>query len=190
MINPGILSLHETFLFRPLLLISGIVQCVAITIVGGLGVIHDPSPSVKTAIVAMVTVFGCGFIFAWAPLTYVVTTELAPLRLRDPMQRTASTVNVFFQFAVNFSIPYLLYAPYANLGSKVGFIFGCFAFCSIIFVYLCVPECKCKSLEEIDLLFHTGVPLRKFKDHHLEVESSVVAKGEETHAKSEHEERV
>lgn len=129
---------------------------------GGIGLIEDPSTTAKTAIVAMVTIFGCGFILAWAPLTYVVTTEVAPLRLRDVMQRTASTVNVIFQFAVNFAIPYLLYAPYANLESKVGFIFGGLSFCAMLFTYFCVPECKGKTLEEIDVLFHQGVSVRKF----------------------------
>ncbi|KAH8883538.1 sugar transporter [Thozetella sp. PMI_491] len=147
---------------RPLLLISAIIQCASIMTVGGLGLIANPSSEVKIAIVAMVTVFGCGFILAWAPLTYVVTTEIAPLRLRDVTQRTGAIVNVFFQFLVNFTIPYLLYAPYANLSSKVGFIFGSMSFCAIIFTYFCVPECKGKSLEEIDVLFHQGVPLRKF----------------------------
>lgn len=153
---------------RPLLLISGGVQFAAIMTMGGLGLVNDPSYSVKVAIVAMVTIFGCGFIFAWAPLTYVVTTEVAPLRLRDATQRTASIVNVFFQFAVNFTIPYLLYAPYANLNSKVGFIFGAFSFLAMVFTYFCIPECKGKSLEEIDVLFHQGVPLRKFGSYHTE----------------------
>lgn len=138
---------------------------VAIMTVGALGTISEPSYQVKTTIVAMVTVFGCGFIFAWAPLTYVVTTEVPALRLRDVSQRTASIVNVIFQFLVNFSIPYLLYAPYANLGSKLGFVFGSFSFCAVIFTYFCVPECKGKTLEQLDLLFHQGVPLRKFGSH-------------------------
>lgn len=140
--------------------------------VGGLGLINNPSSQVKIAIVAMVTVFGCGFIFAWAPLTYVVTTEVAPLRLRDATQRTASTVNVIFQFLVNFSIPYLLYAPYADLGSKVGFVFGSFSFCAIVFTYFCVPECKNKTLEEIDILFHQHIPLRKFGSYRGEITST------------------
>ncbi|KUL82581.1 hypothetical protein ZTR_09361 [Talaromyces verruculosus] len=147
---------------KPLLFISAAIQFAAITTMGGIGLIKNPSSSAKTAIVAMVTIFGCGFILAWAPLTYVVTTEVAPLRLRDVMQRTASTVNVIFQFAVNFTIPYLLYAPYADLGSKVGFIFGGLSFCAMMFTYFCVPECKGKSLEEIDVLFHQGLSVRKF----------------------------
>jgi SP family sugar:H+ symporter-like MFS transporter len=61
---------------------------------GGLGTIVNPSVAVKTAIVAMVTVFSVGFSLGWAPLTYVVTTELPALHLRDQTQRIASLVNV------------------------------------------------------------------------------------------------
>jgi MFS transporter, SP family, sugar:H+ symporter len=65
-------------------------------------------------------------------------------------------------FAVNFSIPYLLYAPYANLGSKAGFVFGVIAVCCLVFTYLCVPEFKGRSLERVHYMFRAGVPLRKF----------------------------
>ena len=42
--------------------------------------------------------------------------------------------------------------------------------CSIAFVYFCVPECKGKTLEEIDRLFLDGVPLRKFEKTQISVE--------------------
>lgn len=71
-------------------------------------------------------------------------------------------VNICTQFLVAFTLPYLLNEPYAALGSRVGFIFGAFAVCSAIFVFFCLPECKGRTLEEIDLLFESGVPLNKF----------------------------
>lgn len=52
--------------------------------------------------------------------------------------------------------------PYAGLGSKVGFIFGSTAICACFFTWFCIPECKSKTLEEIDKLFLDGVPVRKF----------------------------
>jgi hypothetical protein len=44
----------------------------------------------------------------------------------------------------------------------VGFIFGAVAFLSLIFTYFCVPECKGKTLEQVDWLFKNGVRLRDF----------------------------
>lgn len=66
------------------------------------------------------------------------------------------------RFVVAFTIPYLLEDQYAGLDSKVGFIFGSTAFCAIVFVYFCVPECKQRTLEEIDQLFLDKVPVRHF----------------------------
>lgn len=74
-----------------------------------------------------------------------------------------SFLNVVIQFAISFSIPYLLYAPYAALGYKVGFIFGSTAVCALIFTLMRISECKGKSLEEMDQLFIQGTPLRKFR---------------------------
>lgn len=44
----------------------------------------------------------------------------------------------------------------------MGFIFGAIAFLSLIFTYFCVPECKGKTLEQVDWLFKNGVRLRDF----------------------------
>jgi hypothetical protein len=66
-------------------------------------------------------------------------------------------------FAVNFSVPYLVFPQHVGLNSKVGFIFGGVAMLSIIFTYFCVPECKGKTLEQIDWLFANGTKLRDFE---------------------------
>ncbi|KXH25970.1 sugar transporter [Colletotrichum nymphaeae SA-01] len=153
---------------RPLLLIGAVWQFAAIVTMGSLGTVADPSFAVKTSIVAMLTIFAAGYVFAWAPLNYVVTTEIPALRLRDASQRTASMVNVLANFLVNFSIPYLLYTPGAGLGSKVGFIFAGILVLALVFTWFCIPECKGKSLEQIDRMFNEGVPLRKFGKYKAE----------------------
>lgn len=61
---------------------------------GALGTVNKPTIEVRTAIVAMLSIFAFGFSLGWAPLTYVVTTELPSLHLRDQSQRVASLVNV------------------------------------------------------------------------------------------------
>lgn len=68
-------------------------------------------------------------------------------------------------FIFSFFTPYLLDAPYANLHSKVGFIFGSLACCSLLFAFFCVPEMKGRSLEEINQMFQDGVPVRRFGAH-------------------------
>ncbi|SPO01819.1 related to RGT2 - Sensor of high external glucose concentrations [Cephalotrichum gorgonifer] len=147
----------------PLMVAGAAVQCTALFTMGALGTISSPSPEVKKAITAMVTVFGVGFQLGWAPLSHVVAAEIPTTRLRDLTYAVGSVFNITIQFAVSFSIPYLLNAPYANLGSKVGFIFGTTAFGAVIFSWFCIPECSGKTLEEIDRLFLEGMAIKDFK---------------------------
>ena len=106
--------------------------------------------------------FGIGFQLGWAPLSHVVAAEIPTQRLRDKTYALGSVFNIAIQFAVSFSIPYLINDSYAGLGSKVGFIFATTACGAVIFSWFCIPECSGKTLEEIDELFLEGVPIRKF----------------------------
>ncbi|GKT91121.1 sugar transporter [Colletotrichum tofieldiae] len=136
---------------RKILLMGSAIQAIALYTMAGLGVPSPVPHANKSGMVGMLLLFGAGFGLA--------------LRLRDRSQRVSSLVNIFMNFLVNFTLPYLLNAPYAALQSKVGFIFGSIAACSAVFVFFCVPECKGRSLEDIDRMFHEGVPVRHFGDH-------------------------
>ena len=103
-------------------------------------------------IIAMMTIFGVGFQLGWAPLSHVVAAEVPTNRLRDLTYALGSVFNIAIQFAVSFSIPYLLFKP-RNLGPKIGYIFCVTSVISLLFAYFCIPECRGKTLEEIDLLF-------------------------------------
>jgi hypothetical protein len=56
----------------------------------------------------------------------------------------------------------MLYDQYGGLGSKVGFVFAGILALAILFVVFCIPECKGKSLEQIDRMFNEDIALRKF----------------------------
>ncbi|KAJ5975134.1 hypothetical protein N7481_008841 [Penicillium waksmanii] len=171
---------------RKLFIAGAGIQAVALFTMGGLGTASPVTFSESTAIAAMMAIFGAGFGLGWGPLTYVVITELPALSLRDHSQRVSSLTNIAVNFAVTFSIPYLLDDGYAGLHSKVGFIFGSIAVCACVFTYLCVPDCQGKSLEEVDRLFHEGVPVRKFRDHQLAPldETEEANKGKEMRSQS------
>lgn len=77
----------------PLLLSSGIM-CVGLLTMGGLGTPDVITHSLKLAIVSMLCVMTFGFSIGLAPLCYVVSTEIPPLRLRDATLRLGFFVNV------------------------------------------------------------------------------------------------
>lgn len=79
---------------RPMLLIGAAVQTIALITMGSLGTPSVITPNLKIAIVAMLALMACGFSIGWAPLCYVVTTEIPALKLRDHTLRLGFFVNV------------------------------------------------------------------------------------------------
>lgn len=104
---------------KPLMMAGACVQCAALMTMGGLGTVPSPSKAVMSGVTAVFIIFGAGFSLGWAPLSHVVAAEIPTNRLRDPTYAFGAIFNIIIQLAVSLSIPYLLYAPYANLGSKV-----------------------------------------------------------------------
>lgn len=107
--------------------------------------------------------------------SYVVVSEAASSRVKEKTNLLASVISIITTFVTSFTIPYLLNKPYAALGAKVGFIYGSINVLMVVVAFFCVPEMKGRSLEEIDLLFESGIPLRRFKSHRdLAFEENVV----------------
>ncbi|KAF3396776.1 Hexose transporter HXT13 [Talaromyces pinophilus] len=149
---------------RKILMFSSVIMTAALLTMAGLGLEEPVSVPREKGIIALIIIFSSGFSSGWGPLTYVVVTEITSPRLRDHTSRVGFATNVCLNFAVNFSVPYLVLKTQVGLGSKVGFIFGAISLLSLVFTYFCVPECKGKTLEQVDWLFNNNVKLRHFGD--------------------------
>lgn len=94
--------------------------------------------------------------------SYVILGEVSNVRVKEKTNDLAVSISVLTTFVISFTVPYLLNAPYANLGAKVGFIYGSLTAVSVLVSYFMIPEMKGRSLEEVDQLFASGISLRKF----------------------------
>lgn len=79
------------------MMLSSCVMTSAMMVMGGLGIGSPVSTARKNGIISMMAVFPLGFAMGWAPLTYVVVTEISALRLRDVTSRVGFTVNVIMK---------------------------------------------------------------------------------------------
>ena len=95
----------------------------------------------------------------------IVSAEIPHLQLRDKTLAVTYIASFIAEFGVGFSLPYLLYEPYADLESKVGFIYGGVALLGIVFCFFYMPETKGRSLEEMEELWTEKVPARSFKSY-------------------------
>lgn len=91
-----------------------------------------------------------------------MVSEAAALRVKEKTNLLACVISVLTTFVTSFTIPYLINDQYANLGGKVGYIYGVINVLAVVMVYIFIPELKGRTLEEVDQLFASGAPLRKF----------------------------
>lgn len=154
----------DSFGRRRILLVGGIANAVFLFIMGSMGALAHPSLVEKRLMVACVMLWFYSYLLAWASLPYVVLGEVSTRRVVEKTSNLAVSLSVVAAFLVSFTVPYLIGADYANLGGKVGFIYGSLAILFTVLTYFFVPEMKGRSLEEIDSLFADRVPTRKFRN--------------------------
>ncbi|CAH0018366.1 unnamed protein product [Clonostachys rhizophaga] len=149
---------------RPVLLVGGAFMGAFLFILGGMGTLVSSTMNVheRNVIVASLMMFSFFFNLSWAPISYVVVSETAALCVKEKTNLLACVVSVLTTFITSFTCPYLINPQYAGLGSKVGFVYGSFAFAMVGLAYFLIPELKGRTLEEVDQLFESKVPLRKF----------------------------
>ena len=158
---------------RPLLLWGAVGMCVSQFIVAMCGTfstgqhangeIFVKDIAGQKAAVAFVCIFIFFFASTWGPLPWVVNGEIFPLKTRAKSVSMAVATNWLLNWAIAYSTPYLVnYGDgYANLQSKIFFVWFGACFVCIAFVYFFVYETKGLSLEEVDLLYQEVSVARK-----------------------------
>ncbi|KAK4033526.1 general substrate transporter [Parachaetomium inaequale] len=158
---------------RPLLLYGAIGMCASQLIVAVCGTVsagqHANGEIFVTnlagqqAAVAFVCIYIFFFASTWGPLAWVVTGEIFPLRTRAKSLSITTATNWLLNWAIAYSTPYLVnYGEgYANLQSKIFFVWFAACFLCILFVYLMIYETKGLSLEQVDQLYAEVSDARK-----------------------------
>ncbi|KAK3308396.1 high-affinity glucose transporter RGT2 [Chaetomium strumarium] len=150
---------------RPLLLWGAVGMCVSQLIVAVCGTVstgqHDngeiyvKSLAGQKAAVAFVCIYIFFFASTWGPLAWVVTGEIFPLKTRAKSLSITTATNWLLNWAIAYATPYLVnYGDgYANLQSKIFFVWFACCFLCILFVYTMIYETKGLTLEQVDQLY-------------------------------------
>lgn len=139
---------------RPLLM-AGAVGCfVSLTVVGSLIVAfgtnwHGHAVAGRVAI-AFVYIYDINFSYSWAPIGWVLPSEIFPLSLRS----TGISITTSCTWMSNFiiSLISLLMLQFVESGGTY-YLFAGFAVLAFITTYLFIPETAGKTLEEMDIAF-------------------------------------
>lgn len=119
-----------------------IIQTVFLCLIGGLGSKSHRSPSETNGMIASFILYAAALHATLGPAAYITAAEVGTASLREKTMALATAVNVVVGFVVVFTTPYLLSAPYANLGPNLGYVWGGFAAVGALWVWLCMPELK------------------------------------------------
>ncbi|KAI1369043.1 high-affinity glucose transporter RGT2 [Xylaria arbuscula] len=119
----------------------------------------------QKAAVAFVSVYIFFFASTWGLLAWVVTGEIFPLKTRAKSLSITTATNWLLNWAIAYSTPYLVNygAGYANLQSKIFFVWFGACFIGVLFVYFFIYETKGLTLEQIDQLYEEVSVARKSK---------------------------
>ncbi|OQV00416.1 hypothetical protein CLAIMM_05911 [Cladophialophora immunda] len=128
------MCLFDTVGRRNMLIIGAIGQAVFLFSMAGIGQIKNPTVADGHGLVACVMLFNFFFSGTWAPLAYVIASEIGTGRSEKRQWHSAAP------------------SMWWPLGSVV----------ATFYAYFRVPEIAHRSLEELDELFHNHVPARKF----------------------------
>ncbi|CAH2316775.1 solute carrier family 2, facilitated glucose transporter member 6 [Pelobates cultripes] len=100
-----------------------------------------------------VMIYIIGYAFGWGPITWLLMSEILPLKTRG----LASGLCVLVSWITGFALTEAFF-PVANaLGLEVLFyFFTVVCCCGLFFTYCCVPETRGRTLEQIESFFRTG----------------------------------
>jgi len=93
---------------------------------------------------------GC-FGFSWGPTSWCVISEIFPLSIRGPGIAFSASSNWMNNFVVSYTVPIML----TNIMWKTYVVFICTLVLGGLWVIFLLPETRGKSLEEMDIVFHS-----------------------------------
>lgn len=108
-------------------------------------------------------VFRLSHVLTYVHSGAVTAAEVPHLQLRDKSSMVVYLTQFVCDFVVSYTLPYLLGTGYANLHSKVGFIYGGFGIIGLVWAFFCLPDMSGRSLEELEIMWTEKVPARQFR---------------------------
>ncbi|MER2134697.1 MAG: sugar porter family MFS transporter [Arthrobacter sp.] len=160
----GVISVLATFVGiwllgrvgrRPMLMVGQIGTIVALALIGLFSLILPEGTGRGFVILALTVSFLAFQQGAISPVTWLMLSEIFPLKIRGLGMGSTAFVLWMVNFAVGFSFPILT----QGIGiSATFFMFASIGVLAVIFVKLYLPETRGKSLEELEEQFRRGDP--------------------------------
>ncbi|OAL05241.1 general substrate transporter [Phaeosphaeriaceae sp. SRC1lsM3a] len=138
---------------RPLLLAGAagtfISLCIVGGVIGGYGSTLKDHPAAGWTGIAFVYIYDVNFSYSWAPIGWVLPSEIYNLGSRSKAMSLTTSSTWFCNFIIGLVTPDML----DTIGYGTYLFFAAFALIAFAFTWFLIPETKGKTLEEMDGVF-------------------------------------
>ncbi|KIY02747.1 uncharacterized protein Z520_01212 [Fonsecaea multimorphosa CBS 102226] len=177
----GIIAMFPSVHFlgrRTILLWGAAAETICMFTFAIVGTVAPNSVAAARCLVAFSCLYAFFFTWSWGPVAWIVASEIGSNVMRSRTQALGSAVSWAGTLLIAVVLPYLINPTAADLGAKVGFIFGVTCLFGFVWALFFLPETKGRSLEQLDELFLNGVSVKEFSTYqcrgHVEYERNGV----------------
>ncbi|KAI1633046.1 general substrate transporter [Biscogniauxia mediterranea] len=168
-VNFGMLMMRHFMGRRTVLMAGAIFQGCAMLGMAVSATVAYGTVDARNCLIAFVALYQFAYNAFVGDATYPTATEMVSTRLRSYSVGSAISLGYLLAWLTGFCSPYFINPENLNWGAKYGYIWAGSNFCCFAFFYLCVPETKGRTLEEIDELFANRVSVRNFRTFHTTI---------------------
>jgi sugar porter (SP) family MFS transporter len=138
---------------KPLLLAGAVGTFISLIIVGGVigryGDTIKDHPAAGWAGIAFVYIYDVNFSYSWAPIGWVLPSEIYNLGNRSKAMSLTTSSTWMCNFIIGLVTPDMM----ESIGYGTYLFFSAFAAIAFAFTWFVIPETRGKSLEEMDAVF-------------------------------------
>ncbi|KAI1412546.1 general substrate transporter [Hypoxylon sp. FL1857] len=161
-VNVGMYLMRHVMGRRTVLMTGSVAQGCAMLGMAVSATVAYGTVSARNCVIAFTALYQFSYNAFVGDATYPTATEMVSTRLRSWSVGSAISLGYFLAWLTGFCSPYFINPEDLNWGAKYAYIWAASNFCCLVFFYLCVPETKGRTLEEIDELFANRVSVRNF----------------------------
>ncbi|OCL11723.1 general alpha-glucoside permease [Glonium stellatum] len=148
---------------RTLYLSGQFIMFIFLLIIGCLGIISKGNAAAQWAIGSMLLLYTFTYDATVGPVCYSLVSELSSTRLRGKTIVLARNLYNIVGIITNVITPRMLNPSAWNWGAKAGFFWAVSCALCFVWTFFRLPEPKGRTYGELDVLFESKIPARKFK---------------------------
>ncbi|EIT74098.1 putative transporter [Aspergillus oryzae 3.042] len=152
---------------RRQLYVTGVACLTGFLLIIGITAAASESSSAKWGQAAMCLVWLFTYSVTLGPVTYTIISETFSVHLRAKSVCLSRNVYNITNIVAQVVEPYLINPTEANLKGKTAFVWAATAAVTTVWAFFRLPECRGRTYDELDVMFHRKLPARKFATYQV-----------------------